>query len=53
MPFPAEARDTLLLVRLHGVPIDLVHLEQPPAQISPAALLAAAWSNSGEAIRPT
>lgn len=43
--------DTLLLVRLHGAPLGLVHIEAPPARISEEMLTRAIWEGLEHEIR--
>jgi O-antigen biosynthesis protein len=44
-------RDTLLLVRLHGQPLDVVHLDRPLAGLPRAELCELLWSRLSGALR--
>lgn len=46
-----EYRDQLVLVRLHGDPLAIVHLEHAPGAESPAQLAAAIWQQARPAVR--
>ncbi len=42
-----DCADQLLLVRLHGDPVGLVHLDEPPQAETPATLATAIWGQLG------
>ncbi len=46
-----EHRDLLVLVRLHGEPLAMLHLPEPPARLTRQALAAHVFSAAGPAIR--
>jgi glycosyltransferase involved in cell wall biosynthesis len=54
-PAPESAlpgcRDALLLVRLHGEPLAIIHVDGPPERTSAATLSAAIWDGCAEEIR--
>ncbi len=43
-------RETLILVRVHTVPVALARIELPPSALEPAALAAAIWREAGAPI---
>jgi len=50
-PTGAECRDALLMVRLHGEPLAIIHLDEPIERASSAALAAAVWDGCADAVR--
>jgi len=44
------ARDQVVLARLHGQPLAILHLDQPPGATTRAALIAALWQQASDAI---
>jgi GT2 family glycosyltransferase len=51
LPWPEGARDTLALVRLHGEPLDLIHIPSPPGGCELRPLAEEVWAKAGAAIR--
>jgi GT2 family glycosyltransferase len=49
-PGSAQARDQLVLVRLHGEPVGMIHLPEPPGAGTRAEMLASTWGNASTAI---
>jgi O-antigen biosynthesis protein len=48
--WPENARDTLVLLRLHGEPIDLIHIPAAPGELDADRIASEAWSKSAAAI---
>lgn len=46
----APPRDQLVLLRLHGEPVGMIHLDEPPGAGTRAEMLAGAWNNASTAI---
>jgi GT2 family glycosyltransferase len=47
----SECRDALVMVRLHGEPLAIIHIDAPLEQISAAILSTGIWDSCAEAIR--
>jgi len=48
--WPQAARDTLLLVRLHDLPLALVYIDSPPEQVDELLLADAIWRQAADLI---